>query len=135
MPPLTSFFAGTHSIGWLATYFWLALTSFFAGTHSIGWLATYFWLALCLYMIANKTKTPDAWLAWIPIANIYLMCKIAGRSGWWTVLFFIPLLNVIILVVIWMGIAKVRNRESWLGILMIVPIANLIIPGVLAFSE
>jgi len=111
------------------------LTSLFVGTYSIGWLATYLWLALCLYLISNKTKTPDAWLAWIPIANIYLMCKIAGRSGWWAILFFIPLLNVIILAVIWMGIAKARNQESWLGILMIVPIANLIIPGVLAFSE
>ena len=57
------------------------LTSFFVGTYSIGWLVVYFWLALCLYMIANKTKTPDTWLAWIPIADIYLMCKIVGRSG------------------------------------------------------
>ena len=111
------------------------LTPLFVGTSSISWLAVYIWLALCLYTIANKTKTPDAWVAWIPIANIYLMCKIAGRSGLWTFLFFIPLLNVIILVVVWMDIAKVCNKESWLGILMIVPIANLIIPGVLAFSK
>ncbi|MFC1954871.1 DUF5684 domain-containing protein [Chloroflexota bacterium] len=111
------------------------ITSLFVGTYSIGWLAVYFWLALCLHMIANKTKTQNAWLAWIPIVNIYLMCKIAGRSGWWTILFFIPLLNVVILVVIWMGIAQARNRDSLLGILMIIPFVNLIIPGVLAFSE
>jgi len=98
-------------------------------------LAVYVWLALTLHIIANKTDTPYAWLAWIPIANLYLMCKVAGRSGWWTLLFFIPLLNIVIGIIVWMGIAEARHQPSWLGILMIVPIANLVIPGVLAFSQ
>ena len=107
----------------------------FGGMYSISWLAVYVWVALCLHIIGNKTNTPDAWLAWIPIANIYLMCKIAGKSGWWTILFFIPLLNIIIGIVVWMGIAEARNQPSWLGILMIIPIVNLVIPGVLAFTD
>ena len=98
-------------------------------------LAVYIWLALCLYIIANKTNTPNALLAWIPIANIYLMCKITREPGWWTILFFIPLINLVILIIVWMGIARVRNQPSWLGILMIIPGVNLIIPGVFAFSE
>ena len=98
-------------------------------------LAVYVWLALTLYVIANKTDTRNAWLAWIPIANLYLMCKVAGRSGWWTILFFIPLVNLILGVIIWMGIARARNQPEWLGILMIIPIVNLIIMGILAFSE
>jgi len=98
-------------------------------------LVVYVWLALCLYMIANKTRIPNAWLAWIPIANLYLMCKVAGRAGWWTILFFIPLANIIIAIIIWMGIARARNKPSWLGILIIIPVVNLIIPGILAFSE
>ena len=101
----------------------------------IGYLAVYVWVALCLHIIANKTKTPNAWLAWIPIANLYLMCKVAGRPGWWTILFFIPLVNIIIAIIIWMAIAQARNKPSWLGILMIIPLANLIIPGILAFSD
>ena len=98
-------------------------------------LAVYVWLALCLHTIANKTNTPNGWLAWIPIANLYLMCKVAGRSGWWTILFFIPLVNIIIGIIVWMGIAEARKQPSWLGILMIIPIANLVIPGILAFSK
>lgn len=98
-------------------------------------LAVYVWLALCLHIIANKTSTPNAWLAWIPIANAYLMCKVAGRSGWWTILFFIPLVNIIIAITIWMGIAQARDKPSWLGILIIIPVVNLIIPGILAFAE
>jgi hypothetical protein len=32
---------------------------------------------------AKKTNTQNPWLTWIPIANIYLMCIIAGKPGWW----------------------------------------------------
>ena len=107
----------------------------FSGPNSFWGLALYVWLALTLYFIANKTDTRNSWLAWIPIANLYLMCKVAGRSGWWTILFFIPLVNLIFGVIIWMAIARARNQPSWLGILMIIPIANLIVLGILAFSE
>ena len=98
-------------------------------------LAVYVWLALTLHVIANKTDTSNSWLAWIPIANLYLMCKVAGRSGWWTILFFIPLVNLVLGVIIWMAIARARNQPDWFGILMIIPIVNLIILGILAFSE
>ena len=98
-------------------------------------LAVYVWLALTLHVIANKTETPNSWLAWIPIANLYLMCKVAGRSGWWTILFFIPLVNLVLGVIIWMAIARARNQPSWLGILMIIPVVNLVALGILAFSE
>ncbi len=50
-------------------------------------VAMYVWSSLCLYIIAKKTNTPYPWLAWIPIANIYLMCKIGGKPGWWTTIF------------------------------------------------
>lgn len=107
----------------------------FTGLNSFWGLAIYVWLALTLYIIANKTGTRNAWLAWIPIANLYLTCKVAGYSGWWTILFFIPLANIVIGIIMWMEIARARNQPSWLGILMIIPIVNLIIPGILAFSE
>ncbi len=108
---------------------------FFSGMNSFWGLAVYTWFALCLYLIANKTGTPDAWLAWIPFANLYLMCRVAGLSGWWAILFFIPLVNLILVVVVWTNIARASNKPSWLGILMLIPLVNLVIPGVLAFSE
>jgi len=107
----------------------------FTGLWVVGWIAVYIWLALCLQTIARKTDIPNAWLAWIPIANIYLMCKVGYKPGWWTILFFIPIANVVFTVLVWMKIAEIRNQPSWLGILMIVPIANLVIPGILAFGS
>jgi hypothetical protein len=51
------------------------------------YVLAYFWFAVCLYIIAKKINTPRAWLSWIPFANIYLMCKIAGKPVWWTAVF------------------------------------------------
>jgi hypothetical protein len=98
-------------------------------------LAIYAYMGLTLQTIAGKTGTADPWLAWIPIANVYLMCKIANRPTWWVVLCFIPLVNIVISVILWMGIAEARRKPAWLGVLMLVPIANIIIPGHLAFSQ
>jgi len=98
-------------------------------------LAIYVWMAICLQIIANKTNTPNSWLAWVPIANFYLMCKIAGKPGWWTILFFIPIVNIIFTIIVWMGIAGARGKASWLGVLMIIPFVNLVIPGILAFTD
>lgn len=105
------------------------------GAYWILWLIVYVYMALCLMAIAKKTNTPNAVLAWIPIANVYLMCKVAGKPGWWLILLLIPLVNIVIAIIVWMGIAKARNKPDWLGILMIIPVVNLIIPGYLAFSK
>jgi len=99
------------------------------------WLIGYVYYAVCLMVIANKTGTANSWLAWIPIANIYLMCKVAGKPGWWLILFFIPIVNIIIAIIVWMKIAEARKKPSWLGILMIIPIVNIFIPGYLAFAD
>jgi len=63
------------------------------------------------------------------------MCKIAGKPGWWTILFFIPLVNIVLAIIVWMGIAEARGKPSWLGILMIIPVVNFAIPGILAFGN
>lgn len=96
--------------------------------------ALYIYLTLCVYIIANKTNTANTWLAWIPVVHLYLTCKIADKPGWWTILFFIPFVNIIIAVIVWMGIARAREKPSWLGILIIIPVVNLVIPGILAFA-
>lgn len=108
-------------------------------------LVFYVYTALCLYFIAKKTATSPEWLAWIPIANLFLMCKIAKLSYWWLLgIFglFIPIVNILanfywigLFVFMWYKIAEARNKPGWIGILTIIPIANLVVMGYLAFSE
>lgn len=98
-------------------------------------LIIYVYLAYSLQVIADKTETENSWLAWIPIANIYLMCRIAGKPGWWFILFLIPVVNIVIGIIVLMKIAELRGKPSWVGILWILPLVGLIIPGYLAFSD
>jgi hypothetical protein len=98
-------------------------------------LAGYVYVSLALQTIANKTNTANAWIAWIPIANIFLMLSIAKKPMWWFLLFLVPLVNIVIAIMVWMAIAEARGKPNWWGILTIVPVANLVVPGVLAWSD
>jgi hypothetical protein len=98
-------------------------------------LALYAYIAYSLQTIAGKTGAENTWLAWIPVANIYLMIKIAMKPVWWLILVFIPIVNIVVAVLLWMRIAEVIGKPSWLGLLVLVPIANFVLPGYLAFSK
>jgi Family of unknown function (DUF5684) len=95
----------------------------------------YVYIALALQTIAQKTNTENAWLAWIPIANIFLMLNIAKKPVWWFILFLIPLVSFVMAIIVWMGIAEERGKPNWWGILLIVPGVGLIVPGYLAWSD
>jgi len=116
-----------------------AVAAALAGTFMLFFLGAalvmYVYIALALQTIATKTSTPNAWLAWIPIVNIFLALAIAKKPMWWFILFLIPLVNIVMAVIVWMGIAEARQKPNWWGILMIVPVANLIVPGYLAWAD
>jgi hypothetical protein len=97
--------------------------------------ALYVYMALALSTIAKKTNTENPWLAWIPIVNFVLMLNIAKKPIWWIILCFIPLVNIVIMIIVWMAIAEARGKPNWWGILMIVPFVNLIVPGYLAWAD
>ncbi|MCG8431956.1 MAG: hypothetical protein MJA29_12385 [Candidatus Omnitrophica bacterium] len=103
----------------------------------------YVYAAICLMTIAQKTGAEPAWLAWIPIGNLFLMCNIAGVNYWWAggmlLAGLVPWLGGLvclgITVYLWYKIAEARNRPGWMGFLMMIPLANLVVMGLLAFSE
>lgn len=95
----------------------------------------YIYFALCFQMMAKKTGTPNAWLAWIPVANFVLTLQIAQKPIWWILLFFIPFVNIVVIIMMYMAIAKRLGKPEWVGALMIVPVVQLFVPGYLAFSK
>jgi len=64
-----------------------------------------------------------------------LLLNVAKKPVWWVLLFFVPFVNIVILVITWMEVAKARGRPDWWGILIIAPIANFILPGILAWTD
>lgn len=95
----------------------------------------YVYFSLALQTIAKKTNAENAWLAWIPIANIILMLNIAKKPLWWFLLCLIPIVSIVIFIIVWMAIAEARGKPGWWGILLIVPVVGLIVPGYLAWSD
>ena len=112
-----------------------ALLSSLFGVFGIAMLICYVYMALAVQTIATKTNTENAWLAWIPIVNIILLLNIAKKPLWWFILFLVPLVNIIIAILVWMGVAEARNKPNWWGILLIVPVIGIIVPGYLAWSD
>ena len=97
--------------------------------------AMYIYCALALSTIATKTNTENPWLAWIPIANLVLLLNIAKKPIWWIILFFIPIVSIVMMIIVGMAVAEARGKPNWWGILLIVPVVNLIVPGYLAWAD
>ena len=78
-------------------------------------------LAVCVFLIASVWKTfskagQPGWAAIIPIYNIYVMCKVAGRPGWWTLLWFVPIVNFVIGIIVAIDIARNFGKGTGFGI-------------------
>ncbi len=106
-------------------------------------LAFYIYYAIALMTIAKKTKTENAWLAWIPIGNVYLMTQIAKVPSWYTLgvlLVFIPFLGGLavaaLMVYLFWKIAEIRHKPGWWGVIIgLVPVVNLVFLGMLAWGK
>jgi hypothetical protein len=46
------------------------------------------------------------WAGIIPFYNWWVMLKIVGRPGWWFILFLIPIVNIVILIIVYNDLSK-----------------------------
>jgi len=94
----------------------------------------YILFAVCMKKIAEKAgHTENSWWAWIPIMQILLIFQIAQKPMWWIILLIIPLVNIVILIIVYMEVAKAVGKEGWWGIIAaFIPIIGL---PYLAFSD
>jgi len=113
----------------------MAMAMAFLGIILLAGLAIYIFCSLCLQIIARKTGTEPSWLAWIPVANLFLSCKIGGLSYLWLLAFLVPFVNVLVSIYIWYRISEARGKPGLLSLLLLVPVANLVFMGYLAFSR
>ncbi len=70
-----------------------------------------------LYIKAGR----QAWEAFVPIYNAVILMTIINRPKWWTVLLFLPIVNLIMFPVVWVETArsfgKNTSLDTWLAIL------------------
>lgn len=119
------------------------------GVIAVIW-AVFGWL---LYRVGKRLDYRRGWLAWVPIANIWMIAELSGKENpiaWFGAVALLSIssnLNslidsealsgiislaasvgtVVIMVLLWSAIAERRGKPGWWGILWIVPIANIVI--------
>ena len=69
------------------------------------------WLLLAIAAIVGMWKIFEkageaGWKAIIPIYNIWVLLEIVGRPGWWIILFFIPIVQIIMWILLALDLAK-----------------------------
>ena len=92
-----------------------------SGSPIAGIITLIVWLVLIIAAVAGIWKMfvkagKPGWAVLIPIYNIYILLKISGKPGWWILLFFVPILNIIISILAALGLAKAFGRSSAFGI-------------------
>ncbi|USX51032.1 DUF5684 domain-containing protein [Lentzea sp. HUAS12] len=70
---------------------------------------------IIMWKVNTKAGQPG-WAAIIPIYNIYVWLKIAGRPGWWLVLMLIPFVNIVVSVIVSIDIAKSFGKDAVFGV-------------------
>lgn len=78
-------------------------------------------LAIVVFLIASMWKVFEkagepGWAAIIPIYNVIVMCKIAGKPGWWVVLFLIPIVSIVMSFILNIAIAKSFGKDTGFGV-------------------
>ena len=66
-----------------------------------------------MWKVFTKAGKPG-WAAIIPFYNLYILLKVAVRPGWWLLLFFVPFLNIVILILVNMDIARAFGKSAFL---------------------
>lgn len=87
----------------------------------IGIIFLLLYLAVIGVVIAGLWKTFEkagepGWGSLIPLYNNYLMLKIADRPGWWLILFFIPVVNFLIIILVSVDIAENFGKGAGFGL-------------------
>jgi len=121
----------------------------------------YLYYCYCLWTMARKRAFRWAWAAWVPLLNLYLLCRLAG----WgvvlglvftalliapTVLWFhyglktsgfaylmkrtLPLVLLLVALVVAVKLSVHMRRGWWFGILLVIPVVNYFAFWLMAFS-
>ncbi len=105
----------------------------------MGWLffvAAYAYFGYTLYKIAQKCGcSKNAWWAWVPVLSLFLLVQCAKKEWWWVLLCLVPIVNIIIIAIIWVEVAKHTGNSPFWGIMALLPFLNFVALGVMAFKN
>jgi len=78
-------------------------------------------LIVSMWKIFTKAGEPG-WASIVPIYNMIILLKIVGKPAWWVLLMFIPFVNLVIFIIVYIELAKVFGKGAGFGIgLLVLP--------------
>jgi len=95
-------------------------------------LAIAIFFVIVWWKVFTKARQPG-WAILIPFYNLYIMLKIAGKPGWWIILFFIPIANFIAIILMALGLAQ--NFGKGAGFAVGLLLLGIIFLPILAFGD
>ena len=86
-----------------------------------GMLSFLVWLAIVVLVIAGLWMTftkagEPGWASIIPIYNVIVILRIAGKPWWWIFLMLIPVVNFVITIIVAINVAKNFGKGAGFGI-------------------
>lgn len=87
----------------------------FSGVWLFVWLVLVVALIVAYWKIFVKAGV-EGWKCLIPFYNTYTLFRIAGRNGWWFLGLLIPFVNIIVLIVLSIDLAKHFGKSTVFGV-------------------
>ncbi len=87
----------------------------FGGLFMICVLAIVVFIIAAMWKVFVKAGHPG-WAAIVPIYNLVVLLKIAGRPVWWIILFFVPLVSIVIAILVSIDVAKHFGKGTGFGV-------------------
>lgn len=95
-------------------------------------------LAIMVFLFAAMWKIyvkagQEGWAAIVPIYNTYILLKIVGKPGWWLLMMFIPLVNIVYAVWTYNMLSKSFGKDEafTVGLLL----AGIVFIPILGFGD
>lgn len=81
-------------------------------------------LAVLLLMIPAVWRTFEkagkpGWAGFVPLYNIYVLCRMGGLPGWWVALMVLPGINLLVLLAICHRVARAFGHGPGMALLMV----------------
>ena len=96
------------------------------------YLAVAILVIVAMWKVFTKAGQPG-WASIIPIYNLFVMLQIAGKPGWWILLFLIPGVNLVIAILMYIAFAEKFGKGAGFGIGL--TFLSFIFLPILAFSD
>jgi hypothetical protein len=97
-------------------------------------LGGYLFSCYCFKRICEKAGEAPGAMVWIPIVQCLPLLKAAQLPAWMLILLLIPLVNIVLMVIVWARICAVLGRNPFLAAVLLVPVVNFLLIPYLAFS-